>query len=100
MLSSFLTLLLLLLSLMFQFRHDVAQGLFSLFVMPSLLHFCVICRKFHEHANSIEFGHTPPTVPATFPLTSWGGAQTHEEYSDDRYYRNCSVFPEPVTGQA
>lgn len=74
------------------------RACFSLFIRPSLLHLCVICRKFQLHANCSEFGHTPPRVPATFPLTSWRATHTHTQ-TPNRWEIllkpcfKCSTFP-------
>lgn len=70
---------------------------FSLFIRPSLLHLRVICRKFHLHANCGEFGHTPPRVPATFPLTSSRATHKHahtQTLTDEKYHwSKSSTFP-------
>lgn len=44
------------------------RAYFSLFIGPTLLHLCVICRKFLLHANSTEFGHTPTKSSCHFPV--------------------------------
>lgn len=74
------------------------RACFSLFIRPSLLHLCVICRKFHLHANCSEFGRTPPRVPATFPLTSWRARHTHTQTLNRweillKPCFKCSTFP-------
>lgn len=87
-------------SLMLQISVMWHSACFSLFIRPSLLHLCVICRKFHLHANCSEFGHTQPRVPATFPLTSWRATHTHTQtctHVNTEQMRNiswkCSTFP-------
>lgn len=69
------------------------RAYFSLFIRPTLLHLCVIGRKFHLHANSIKFGHTPPGVPATFPAhllerntCMWGKSKQWTDFTESVQY--------------
>lgn len=67
------------------------RACFSLFIRPSLLHLCVICRKFHLHASCSDFGHSQPRVPATFPLTSWRATLTHTcTHANTKQMRNIT----------
>lgn len=69
------------------------RACFSLFISPSLLHLCVICRKFHLHANLSEFGHV---LPEFLPFSSSPpGEQQTCTHSNTKQMRNITEILNP-----